>query len=119
MSEAARVCGRKTTFHTWQKRQIHPFLLLFSHDQDKFDAPLIFLGCSGWRRQPEHPLSSVAVREATWSVKLKLYRTATYLAVCIVMIYGRYPAFSTKMKRTPVTGVRFTTRQDIGVTYLL
>ncbi len=36
---AARVCGKKTPFHTWQKRQIHPFLLLFGHDQDKFDAP--------------------------------------------------------------------------------
>ncbi len=36
---AARVCGKKTPFHTWQKRQIRPFLLLFGHDQDKFDAP--------------------------------------------------------------------------------
>ncbi len=106
MSKAVRVCGRKIINHSvWkknhlphmQKRQIHPFLLLFIEDQDKFNTLLFSLGYPVWLRQTGYPINNMAVREATRTAKPKLCRTATYLAVCIVAIYDRYLVFYTKL----------------------
>ncbi len=44
-------------------------------------------------------MPEAAVREAARTAKPMLTRTATYLAESIEIIYGRYLAFSNKMKQ--------------------
>ena len=52
-------------------------------------APLFFLwGIQFGAAKLDTPILRVAVRESMWTAKTDLYRTATYLAVCMVMIYG-------------------------------